>query len=121
MNFSLVLSISVGTKFAPNYIVKGQGISRGEPALVYLIPNKKDGKDYQKRIRQSEWESAYKYLIGHGSFSLEAFRKTMPDAAKDGECNFHFICGVFGWLGLSCFGNKPGSGRRKIAARVNAT
>ena len=81
--------------------MKGPGTSRGEPALVYVIPNKRGGKPSLKRIRKSEWTSAYRHLIKHGTFTQLAFQKTMPDAAKDGDCNFYFTLGVFTWLGLA--------------------
>lgn len=95
MNFTKVLAIPKGTKIGTTYTVNGPGRSRGEAALVYLIPNKQGGNPYKKRIRKSEWESAYPHLFVHGDFALHDFRKTMPDAAKDGECNFHFTKGVF--------------------------
>ncbi len=100
MTFSKVLAIPKGTKIG-SYIVKGPGTSRGEPALVYLIRNKKGGKSNEKRIRQSEWKAAHLYLRAHSSFPLSAFSKTMPDAAKDGECNYLFTRGVFEFLGLT--------------------
>jgi len=89
MKFEQVLSIPKGTKIG-SHVVKGPGKSRGEPAIVYLIRSKKGGKPNEKRIRQSEWNAALQYIKAHGKFTLEAFRMTMPDAAKDGECNFHF-------------------------------
>jgi hypothetical protein len=100
MTFQHVLAIPKGTKIG-NFTVKGPSVSRGEPALVYIVPNNRGGKPYIKRIRESEWKSAYRYLKKHGAFTLAAFQKTMPDAAKDGECNFRFTIGVFILLGLS--------------------
>lgn len=93
MKFSQVLAIPKGTKIK-SFVVKGPGKSRGEPALVYLIRNKKGGKASEKRIRQSEWDAALQYIKAHGEFTFEAFHATMPDAAKDGECNFHFTWGA---------------------------
>lgn len=101
MKFEQVLAIPRGTKIGPNFVVKGPGRSRGEPALVYSIPNKRGGKPYLKRIRATEWTAAYRHLTRHGTFTLTAFSKRMPDAAKDGECNFYFTLGIFSWLGLA--------------------
>jgi hypothetical protein len=99
MTFQQVLAIPQGTKIGSSFTVKGPGTSRGEPALVYVIPNNRGGKPSLKRIRESEWKLAYRHLKKHGTFTLTAFHKTMPDAAKDGECNFAFILGVFSLLG----------------------
>ncbi len=97
MSFSQVLAIPKGTKIK-SYIVKGPGESRGEPALVYLIQNKKGGKPNEKRIRESEWNAALQYIKTYGEFTFEAFKATMPDAAKDGICNMHFTWGVLLYL-----------------------
>lgn len=100
MTFSKVLAIPKGTKIGP-YIVKGRGTSRAAPALVYLIRNRKGGRPNEKRIGQSEWNAAVRYLDRHGTFPLSAFRKKMPDAAKDGPCNYRFVCELFTFLGLT--------------------
>jgi hypothetical protein len=100
MTFDQILAIPQGTKIGSSFTVKGPGTSRGEPALVYVIPNNRGGKPSLKRIRKSEWTSACRHVEKHGTFPLTAFRETMPDAARDGECNFAFAVGVFGLLGV---------------------
>jgi hypothetical protein len=85
-----------------NFIVKGWGIRRGERALIYTIPNRKDQeKPYQKGITISEWALAYDRLRSSGDFSREWFNQFMPQCAKEGGCNFTTIGGVFELLGLA--------------------
>jgi hypothetical protein len=99
MTFQRVLAIPKGTKIG-NFTVMGPGISRGEPELLYKIPNNRGGKPSLRRIRQSEWKSAYRYLRKHGTFTELAFHKTMRDAARNGPDDFAFILGIFQLLGL---------------------
>jgi len=61
MTFQRVLAISKWTKIG-NFTVMGTAISRGEPELLYKIPNNCGGMPSLRRIRQSEWRSAYRYL-----------------------------------------------------------
>jgi hypothetical protein len=99
MTFQQVLDIPQEKKIVSRFTVKSPGTSRGEQALVYVIPNNRGGKPSLKRIRESEWKSAYRHLKKHGTFTLPAFQKTMPDAAKDGECNLRFTLGSSIYLG----------------------
>lgn len=82
--------------------VKGWGKRRGEPALVYFIPNRNDPrKPYQKGINLSEWEQAYRQLTLKGEFTREWFNSQMPKCAEEGDCNFTTIGGVFSLLGIA--------------------
>jgi hypothetical protein len=99
MTFQRVLAISKGTKIG-KFTVMGPGISRGEPELLYKIPNNCGGKPSLRRIRQSEWKSAYRYFRKHGTFTELAFHKTMPYAARNAPNGFAFVMGIFQLLGL---------------------
>jgi hypothetical protein len=85
-----------------NFIVKGWGIRRGERAFIYTIPNRKNpSKPYQKGITVSEWALAHDHLRSSGDFSHKWFDEFMPLCAKEGDCNFTTIGGVFELLGLA--------------------
>ena len=58
MIFAQIQAIPSGTKIQPDYTVKGLGKSRGEDALVYLVPSRNGRKPSEKRVRSSEWEVA---------------------------------------------------------------
>ena len=56
--------------------VKGLGKRRGEEALIYYVPNRKNpARPYQKGITRSEFESAYSHLVEVGSFTKKWFDK----------------------------------------------
>ena len=80
--------------------VKGVGTRRGEPALIYYVPNHKNPKKpNQKGINISEIETAYKQLVSNGTFTREWFRNNMPACNAEGGCNFTTIGGFFILLG----------------------
>ena len=94
--------ISAGTiipqPISDGYQVKGYGKSRGQEALVYLIPNRNNpNSPNTKRVPKSDWEEAYEYLKDHGKLTREWFEKNTI-CAKDGGCNFTVIGGVFSFL-----------------------
>ena len=101
MIFARVRAISTGTKITPDYTVKGIGKSRQEEALVYLVPNRGGGKPSPKRIRSSEWETAYQHLLAGGHITRKWFEQNIPGAAKDGPCSFRFIGEVLVLLGVA--------------------
>lgn len=83
-----------------DFLVKGWGKRRGDPALVHTIPNHSDpAKPYQKGTTASEWRRAFDQLAGTGVFSRAWFNETMPACAKEGDCNFTTIGGIFQLLG----------------------
>lgn len=80
--------------------VKGDGVRRGEDAIIYTIPNHSDPKrPHEKGITASELESAYKQLQDTHEFTHEWFRRNLPNCAKEGSCNFTTIGGFFELLG----------------------
>jgi len=85
-----------------DFVVKGFGIRRGQPALIYFIPNNKNpANPYQKGITNSEWVAAFQQLERSGEFSREWFEKYLPNCAKEGGCNFKTIGGIFQLLKLA--------------------
>lgn len=84
------------------FTLKGKGTSRGEQAIVYYIPNRRDPREpHQKRITKSEFEAAYHQLNTTDEFSSQWFHENMPACAKEGSCNFTTIGGLFQKLGVA--------------------
>jgi len=82
------------------HVVKGWGTRRGESALIYLVPNRRDpSRPYEKGVNETEWRLAWERLKGTGVFSRAWFRKSMPACNSEGGCNFTAIGGVFQLLG----------------------
>jgi hypothetical protein len=85
-----------------NFTVKGWGKRRGEPALIYNIPNNKNPKRHnEKGITESEWRRAYIQLMKTGYFTTKWFKENLSDCAEEGSCNFTTIGGIFEELGLA--------------------
>jgi hypothetical protein len=99
--FEQVRTITIGTKIHPDYKVKGVGKSRGEEALVYLVPNRRGGKPSEKRVRKSEWEAAYQHLLNGGHITRDWFQQNISDADKDGPCGFRFTGEVLVLIGAA--------------------
>jgi hypothetical protein len=93
--FAQVRAIPTGIKIKPDYRVKGLGKSRGEEALVYLVPNRNGGTPSETRVCCSEWETAYQHLLSGGQMTNKWFAQNIPKATKDGMCSFRFIGEVF--------------------------
>jgi hypothetical protein len=117
MIFDRIRTIPIGTKIRPDYTVKGLGKSRGEEALVYLVPNRSGGKPSEKRVRSSEWETAYQHLLSGNQMTRNWFEENMPDAAKDGTCGFRVTGEVFVLLGLAREAS-DGSGLKYVLASL---
>jgi len=85
-----------------DFIVKGWGKRRGEPALIYQIPNHNPfGRPYEKGITISEFEMAYQQLDATGFFTRKWFQANMTACDKEGSCNFTTIGGIFKLLGYA--------------------
>jgi hypothetical protein len=85
-----------------DFIVKEWRLRRGERALIYTIPNHKNpSKPHEKGVTSSEWEQAFERLQMSGEFTRQWFNQFMPDCAKEGDCNFTTIGGLFELLGLA--------------------
>lgn len=83
-----------------DFIVKGWGKRREEPALVYLIPNHRNAsKPHEKGLTRSELEAAFAQLHSTGTFSRSWFDANLPACASEGGCNFTSIGGIFQLLG----------------------
>jgi len=84
-----------------DFVIKGWGKRRGEVALIYRIPNQKNpGFYYEKGIAKSEFEKAYQQILNNNNFSREWFNENLQGCAKEGDCNFTTIGGIFELLGL---------------------
>ena len=84
------------------YRVLGWGVRRGERALVYTIPNRRNPlRPYTKGVTISDWEQAYGQLMSNGSLEYSWFRSKMAACCKSAPCNFTTIGGVFVLLGIA--------------------
>jgi hypothetical protein len=89
------------------FVVKGWGERRGEPALIYSIPNHSNSaKPYHKGITVSEFEKAYEVLERSGEFTRAWFNDHLPACAKEGGCNFTTIGGIFQLLGVARYSER---------------
>jgi hypothetical protein len=80
--------------------VKGNGMRRGEDAIIYTIPNHSDpNRPHQKGVTASELERAHDQLTGSGEFTHEWWSQHLPACAREGSCNFTSIGGFFVLLG----------------------
>ena len=84
------------------YRVKGWGMRRGERALIYFIPNRRDAsKPYQKGVTVSEWRLACERLDTTGELRSSWFTSALPRRSTEDPCNFTTMGGVFVLLGLA--------------------
>ena len=73
-----------------------------EIAIIYSIPSYKDGKfHYEKGITFSEIFTALKELSKTGFLSRDWFNNNLPNCAKEGDCNYTSLGGIFELLGLA--------------------
>src|SRR6266516_1762527 len=71
------------------FIIKGWGKRRGQPALVYFIPNHANlEQPHEKGVNKLEWEQAYRQLLDGGEFTRKWFDVHMLRCSKEGSCNF---------------------------------
>jgi hypothetical protein len=90
-----------------DFIVKGQGIRRGKPAVIYTIPNhKRPNKPYEKGINAAELEAAHNQLLSSGSLTRQWFKKELPKCDYEGKCNFTTVGGLFVLLGEAVYANR---------------
>jgi hypothetical protein len=87
-----------------DFIVKGQGIRRGKPAIIYTIPNHKNrDKPGEKGINAAELDAAYNQLLSSGSLTREWFKKELPKCDAEGACQFTTVDGLFVLLGEAIY------------------
>ena len=90
-----------------DFVVKNWGIRRGEPALIYLIPNHQNpSKPYQKGITESEFDRSFAELQKCGELTRAWFDRSLHKCAKEGGCNFTTIGGIFELLGVARYANR---------------
>lgn len=81
---------------AEPYRIKGWGRRRNEPALVYFIPNRSNSAyPHEKGITETEFKKAYSRLCETGEFTRQWFNQALAKCAKEGDCNFTTIGGIF--------------------------
>lgn len=78
------------------FLVVGDGFRRGQPALIYSIPNHTDTRrPYEKGITWRELERAYAQLVGKGELTNAWFQRHLAGCYKEGSCNFTTVGGLF--------------------------
>lgn len=88
-----------------DFKIKGWGTRRGEPALIYRIPNHRSpSKKLEKGISESEFTRAYQELETTGQFTRSWFNSNLHAAATEGGCNYTTIGGIFCLLGVAQYG-----------------
>ncbi|HRY71209.1 MAG TPA: hypothetical protein P5159_23935 [Phycisphaerae bacterium] len=90
-----------------DFVVKGWGTRRGEDALIYTIPNRKNPtKPSENGITVSEFEAAFAQLKSSGQFTRAWFNSELPACAGEGSCNFTSIGGIFELLSLARYAGR---------------
>jgi len=80
---------------------------RGEGALIYTIPNRKDpSRVYLKGITKTEFIRAYQELETTGYFTRQWFINNLTGCSREGDCNFTTIGGIFDLIGLAKYENE---------------
>lgn len=94
-------------KAVANFKIKGWGVRRGEPSMIYWIPNHKDlSNPSEKGITISEFERAYIEIMTSRKFTRAWFNANLIACAKEGSCNFTTIGGVFVLLGFMRYASR---------------
>jgi hypothetical protein len=103
MVFARVQNALAGGTTLPGtrYFVKGAGNRRGEPAIIYCIPNRKSEAPHEKGVSKSELEKAHSQLLASGHFTRAWFNENLPAAALEGPCNFIAIGAAFVAVGIA--------------------
>ena len=101
-------------KAKAEFVVKAWGRRRGEPALIYTIPNRKNPtKPSEKGVTESELERAYEQLQRSEQLTHAWFKKNFPKCMKEGPCNFTTIGGIFELLGEARYSTRGVYTRRR--------
>jgi hypothetical protein len=84
--------------------VKGNGVRRGQPALIYTIPNQSDPtRPHEKGVTYDELERAYAQLQRTGRLTTAWFQKNLSGCYAEGSCNFTTVGGLFELLGEAAY------------------
>jgi hypothetical protein len=90
-----------------DFVVKGWGKRAGQKALVYFIPSHKNpSKPFQKGVTLSEWAAAFDQLMAEGEITRQWFERSLPRCAREGDCNFTTIGGIFCLLGIARYAER---------------
>ena len=97
--------------------IKGEGIRRGQRALIYTIPNHKNPTaPNEKGITYVEFERAFAQLQQTGTLENKWFKQHLAACYNEGSCNFTTVGGLFELLGEAEY-QAPGIYRRRQASR----
>jgi len=84
--------------------VKGDGMRRRQPALIYTIPNHRYPRQpHEKGVTYAELQAAYAELCDTGHLTLDWFRRALPKSYAEGSCNFTTIGGLLTLLGEAAY------------------
>lgn len=84
--------------------VKGDGIRRGYPALIYTIPNHNDpARPHEKGVTYAELERAYAQILRMGTRTRAWFQTHLANCYDEGSCNFTTVGGLFELLGEAVY------------------
>ncbi len=87
--------------------VKGDGTRRGQPALIYTIPNHNDPRHpHEKGVTYAELERAYSRLRQTGTLTTAWFQAHLSGCYAEGSCNFTTVGGLFELLGEAAYGGR---------------
>lgn len=90
-----------------HFRIQGWATRRGEPALIYSIPNHKNpDKPFRKGIAVSEFLVAYAEIKSSGHITRKWFNASLARCAQEGACNFTTIGGVFELLGIARYSER---------------
>ncbi len=96
----ILSDVAIGTEIpkpaarAP-FRLKGEGIRRGERAIVYSIPShSNEHRSHEKGITVSGLEKAYSELLRCGEITRIWFNTHLKACAREGACNFTTIGGL---------------------------
>ena len=83
-----------------SFRVKGDGVRRGRPALIYTIPNHREpARPHEKGVTYAELDRAYAQLQRTGELTTAWFQAHLPGCYGEGSCNFTTVGGLFELLG----------------------
>lgn len=70
--------------------------TRGRPALIYTIHNRRDpGNPHEKGITHRDFEAAHARLVNAGELTRQWFNSRLRRCAGEGSCNFTTVGGIF--------------------------
>ena len=98
-------------------MIDGWGLRRGEPAIIYRMPNHSNPlKPHKKGVTETELRIAFSELQNTGRLSRKWFNENLKECRREGACNFTTIGGLFVLLGYAA---QSGAGVYEFRSREN--